>query len=151
MKVSNVIKLSIADRRLKVTEYVLKRESYQVIADKLGVSKRTIIRDVKAIHKIWQKESIDNIDELRLRDLAELDNMEMMCALEYETNKSSTLLLRRIQIKERRAKLMGMDKPTRNIITGKDEEPLFGPNLSGLTTEQLVKLSKIADGVETDK
>jgi transcriptional regulator with XRE-family HTH domain len=46
------------------------------IAERLGVSQPTICRDLRAIRKLWIKESIKDFGEMRARELAEIDHLE---------------------------------------------------------------------------
>lgn len=90
------------------------------IAETIGCSQPTVSRDINYLLDVWTKESKEDIDRLRARELEELNQMELDAAKSYlkskqnekaqETIKWAEL---RLQIKDRRAKLLGIDKPTK--------------------------------------
>lgn len=89
------------------------------IAKELGVAQSTIKRDIKWLRSEWQKERIEHVDEVRQRELAELDEMETICAQRLMECKNpwqgTRWMEERRKIKERRAKLLGLDAPEKSM------------------------------------
>jgi predicted DNA-binding protein YlxM (UPF0122 family) len=114
----------IADRRKKVASYYLNKMPMVDIAEKLGVHKMTISRDVKELNKVWAKEAQADISEHIARELAELERMELEAAAMYQHFKgnekkgfplnsydANKWFESRLKVKDRRAKLLGLDRP----------------------------------------
>lgn len=105
----------MAERRLKVSEMMKDHISQQMMAAKLKVSKATISKDVKIIMDQWCNEVLLNVTALKGRELVELDQMEAAAAKGYRESTSEQHKIRwlrtRLQIKARRAKLIGLDSP----------------------------------------
>jgi hypothetical protein len=85
-----------------------------------------VSNDVKALKKEWCEEAKEDISLLISRELAELDRMELESAGQYQAAKKAgkdNIALRyadhRLDIKDRRAKLLGLDKPIK--IESKNE------------------------------
>lgn len=133
-------KLLIDERRRKVTALWLSHVTQEEIARQIGVSQKTVSVDIKAIREEYKADRTEMID----REAAELDHIERECALRYRQDKAGEWLDRRLKVKDRRAKLLGLDAPakidarsevTGSIRLGWDD----GPNdtdESGETAEQ---------------
>lgn len=120
---------TIADRRKKVAALYLRRQPMDAIAQQLDVSRSTVSLDLKALRQQWQEENREDIDAVITRELAELSEMERDVALRFHEMKESEWITARLRIKERRARLMGLDQPARiDATTG-------GMTLSGEWTE----------------
>ena len=113
--------------RLLVRMHMRPRE----IGEQLGIHMGTVYRDIKWLKKEWEKERISHIDDLRMKELAELDEMEKICMEKLEgcANpwQGTRWIEERRKIKERRAKMLGLDAPDRavhmnaNIQVSKDD------------------------------
>ncbi len=108
----------LADRRKKVAAFTLNRYDQTTIASMLGVNQSTVSRDINFLMKNWRQAAENDILDHIGRELAELDLMEKEAAANYITLKSegslkqaNTWMATRLQIKDRRAKLLGLDKP----------------------------------------
>ncbi len=127
-------KQDIAARRASVAEMWSRRITQRDMARTLNVSEPTISRDIAWLLEQWRKESVKKLDDVKARELADLDAMERDIAMALVPHKGSTIALRerarltdtRLRIKERRARLLGLDAPTRQEVSGPDETPLFG-------------------------
>jgi transposase-like protein len=97
------------ERQRKVAALYLRRVSQSEIAKQLGVNQATISRDLQVLYKLWRAEAASMIDEHQARELAELDQMEQDAAIQYSQTKRRDWLDTRLKIKERRAKLLGLD------------------------------------------
>ena len=89
------------------------RENLKNLDPPIEVSHGTISRDVQIIRAEWKQKATESIDEWIARELADLDELEKQAWRE----KRYDLVLK---IKDRRAKLLGLDKPMRTEITGAD-------------------------------
>ena len=65
-----------AERRLIVSERYLKGELQSQIADSIGVSRSVVGKDLAAIRKKWQEQSIRNMDEVMTKELERIDLIE---------------------------------------------------------------------------
>lgn len=120
-------------RRQRISELLLQRIPAYRIAEMLGVSTVTVFKHKRELERIWQRELAEDYITLRTRELAELDEMERECILKQNqasvlgltpddiaqmgSSKLAALLAdegawfdRRLKVKERRSKLLGLDK-----------------------------------------
>ena len=115
-------KMIILNRRREVAKYWKRHIDQKDIADELGVSASTITRDIEAINKQWAAEALENISIRRARELAEIEEMEKEAAGNYYHAKELTeggrpsremerWLKKWLEVKERKAKLLGLDQP----------------------------------------
>lgn len=119
--------VKIEDRRRKVAQLYLRRQTQAEIARVLNVSQQTISDDIAELRKQWAAENVENLDQVKVREAAELDEMEAEAAVEFSKRKNWEWFDRRLKVKERRARLLGLDAPTKtdaNVNIGKlsDEE-----------------------------
>jgi hypothetical protein len=127
-------KQDVAARRASVAEMWARRITQRDMARTLNVSEPTISRDIAWLLDQWRAEAVRKVDDVKARELADLDAMERDIAMALVPHHGNTISLRerarltdtRLRIKERRAKLLGLDAPTRQEISGPDEAPLFG-------------------------
>jgi hypothetical protein len=68
---------AIAARRIKVSDWYLHGKTQWEIAELTKTNQATISRDIKAIIDAWKKEAINNIDELRAKELMKIDHLEL--------------------------------------------------------------------------
>jgi predicted transcriptional regulator len=125
---------AIAERRKKVAALTLNRYDQTAIASMLGVNQSTVSRDIKFLMNKWRQAAENDILEHVGRELAELDLMEKEAAANYINLKSegslkqaNTWMITRLQIKDRRSKLLGLDQPSKlelNDVSKKDDTPL---------------------------
>lgn len=122
---TNQKKAEIAARQKQVAALLLNRVSQVDIADKLNVDEATICRDVKALFKKYSAECQEDISHHVARELAELDRMELEASVMYQqfkgdknkniptnSKEANKWLETRLKIKDRRSKLLGLDKLT---------------------------------------
>lgn len=109
--------VKIEDRRRKVSQLYLRRQTQESIAQALGVSQATISDDLTHLRKQWAAENVENLDQVKVREAAELDEMEADAAVEFSKRKSVEWYDRRLKTKERRAKLLGLDAPVKSDST----------------------------------
>ena len=109
--------LEMMERRRKVVVLYLRHIDQVTIAQQLGVTQATVSRDLKALTQQWLAESVQAVEAVKARELAELDDMERECAMQFHVEKNPAWLDRRLKCKERRAKLLGLDAPTKTALT----------------------------------
>lgn len=104
-------------RRKLVAEYYLQHATESEIAQMLGVGQATISRDIQAILADWKRAYLVDAEAYVLRDLADLDSLERECATRLRATGEAIWVLRLVQIKGRRAKLLGLDAPSKVDIS----------------------------------
>lgn len=112
------------ERRRRVARFLRTRLTQDEIAAELGVTRRTIISDVKAIREMWRKEMVEDPVALRTQELADLEQMERECVVQYSLTRERGWITERRQIKERRSKMLGLDAPAKQEHSGPDGGPL---------------------------
>lgn len=109
----NAEALRIEERRKKVSQLYLRHQPQTEIARVLGVTQATISTDLAALREQWKSAGLMNTDEVKQREAVELDEMEAEAAVEFSKRKQYEWMDRRLKIKERRAKLLGLDEPAK--------------------------------------
>lgn len=89
------------------------REALKNMTPPIEVSIGTVNRDLKLLRESWEKRANDKIGSWVASELADMDELEKQAWKE----KRYDLVLK---IKDRRAKLLGLDKPNRVELAGKD-------------------------------
>jgi hypothetical protein len=132
-------KLASHDRKLQALELRKAAVSYQQIADQLGYrSASGAFNAVKAALKATLREPAN---ELRDLEVARLDAMLLPLWRRVQSGDEKAVD-RVLRIMERRARLLGLDAPTRGEISGPDGKPLAF-DLSRLSDEELKILERI--------
>ncbi|KPK01867.1 MAG: hypothetical protein AMK71_04150 [Nitrospira bacterium SG8_35_4] len=112
----------MAVRRKKVSDLYLQGYRKNEIAKECNVSEKTVGNDLKFLHDTWKKQQIDNIDEVKIRELAKLDELEKKCAEKFKACTKPTSGARFLEewrkILERRSKLLGLDAAEKHIVAG---------------------------------
>ena len=120
---------AMAARRRRVAELYLLRKTQEEIADETGFSQSTVSRDVNFLIQEWRKDAQADIDLIISQELAELNYMDKEAAVNYYDSKNLSVdpssgrkmekwSLIRLKVKERKAKLLGLDQPTRLNVEG---------------------------------
>jgi len=121
-------RLNAAERVAKIWELRKSGLAYDQIAKRLGVSKGTVSKDLtKALGELLAN-NVEGAEEVRA---LELERLDVALAAIWPKVKKGLLgaVDRLVSIQARRAKLLGLDAPTRSEVTGKDGEALI-PELS---------------------
>lgn len=128
MAVSRHKQIELDDRRRRVAQLYLRRVHMSDIARQMGVHKSTITRDIQHLSRQWLAESMADTKSLKARELAELGEMEGDCALQFGgtevKHKDVGWIHARLRIKQRRAKMLGLDNPEVHQIVGADGGPV---------------------------
>lgn len=74
------------------------------------IDQAKVSRDIKEIVKRWRERAIKTLSDFIIRELIELEEMEHDLCLQYVRTHNPRLIELRLAIKERRAKLLGLDK-----------------------------------------
>jgi hypothetical protein len=104
-------------RRLVASLYLNSHLDQEQIAQRLQVHQSTISRDLSALKLIWRSEASADIQERLTRELLELDQMEAQVATQYEETHQMGLVGQRLEIKQHRAKLLGLFAPKRSDVS----------------------------------
>ena len=92
-------------------------ENLKKLTPPIEVDVSTVNRDLKLIRAEWKRKATESIEEWIANELADMDELEKQAWRE----KRYDLVLK---IKDRRAKLLGLDKPMRTELTGADGAPV---------------------------
>ena len=114
-------KAVIQARRAQVAAYVLSGKTYREIKVLIGCSMGTISGDMKAMMKKWKEEQVENLDDWREIELKRLD--AALNAIWPEVllgNLKANAAF--VRLSERRAKLKGLDAPSK--VAGFDGGPI---------------------------
>lgn len=108
------------ERKLRALEMRKARASYAQIATALGVPKSTAWKLVQSALKETIQEPADDVRKLELEALDRLQ----FGLWQQAANGNHGAVDRVLRVMERRAKLLGLDAPSKQELTGKDGEPL---------------------------
>jgi hypothetical protein len=141
----------IAARRVDALTYRLAGASYRKIAKQLGVSVETAWSDVQSELRALRSIAVQDAEELRELEMQRLDQWALYLAPAAQTGDARAIATL-VRIQERRAKLLGIDAPTRNEHTGKNGAPIAHAvtvrDLSKLSEAQLEAAADIARTLE---
>lgn len=107
----------IAERRVKAFDLRKKGKNYREIAKELSVSPATIVLDVKAVMKELQKDQLREAADYKALELDRLETLQAVMWNDAE-NGDQGAVDRVLRIMERRAKLLGLDAPTKTELSG---------------------------------
>jgi DNA-binding CsgD family transcriptional regulator len=144
------------DRRRQVATLALARVPQQDIARQLAVSEATISRDLRTVRADWGAAAVADLDTLIQQERAVLDADERRWRTQWagwmpkqdettgktppptaeQTAGQARCYDRILAIMERRAKLLGIDKPIKVTPTDADGQPLF-KNYAGIDVTRL--------------
>lgn len=134
----------IEERRTRVAEMLLARISEREMARKLRVSLGTISHDVAAVRAEWLAHRTTNVEQIASEDLARLERAEAAIWTQIEGGKLLAID-RLLAIMERRAKLLGLDAPSKVDITHRvrelAEQEGLDPNEAVQAAEELLRSS----------
>ena len=117
-------KIRAHEKASRALELRLAGKSFDAIAAELGYANRSgAFHAVDGLLKARIAEATENADELRKLDLERLDAMAL--ALWPKASKGDGPSIDRLlRIQERRAKLLGLDAPAKQELTGKDGDAI---------------------------
>lgn len=112
-----------AARRVKALDLRKAGASYRQIGAQLGVSEAQAFNDVKAALDALNKLEIAAAEDVRRLELERLDTLTLALWPNAKSGKEGAID-RILKLMERRAKLLGLDAPTKQELSGPDGEPL---------------------------
>lgn len=133
----------IAERRRVVASLLAKRMPQFEIAKTVGVSTATISRDITAIKAAWLEEAKQDVEVVIARELAELEDMEDDAA---QAQSDPVWFEKRLKVKERKAKMLGLDAATKSEIAGKNGGPIEFADTRSALAARLTALLTAGEG-----
>jgi len=115
------LRADIEERRTRVAEMLLARNSERKMARSLGVSLGTIARDVAVVRAEWHQQRIAHVDQWVAEELARLATAEEAIWPQILAGKWLAID-RLLAIQDRRAKYLGLDAPSKIDITHRVRE-----------------------------
>lgn len=115
MQVTAAKKAEVQARRNQVLQYIKARLSYRQIAEKVGVSRTQVERDVKAVVQQWHDENMKDIAKQIAIDCGAIDDALLGITTRYRQGDDAAIQSL-TKLLERRAKMMGYDAPTRQSV-----------------------------------
>lgn len=115
-KVTQSKRDQMAERRQHVANLRLAHYTQQEIANELGLSVTTVCRDLQALRAEWQERRSMAFDGWVAEELAKLDALERAIlpqALQGKPGAAERVL----KIMDRRARMLGLDKPQQHEHT----------------------------------
>lgn len=104
--------LEIAQRRREVAALTLAQLTQTEIAQRIGVSQQTVCEDLKKIKGQWAKQNAEEYETTIARERATLDQLQRVVAARAFLGEHEAVL-DLLRILERRARLLGLDRPAR--------------------------------------
>lgn len=159
--------------RQRIAELRLKAWTQQQIADEVGVSLSTVIRELAILHAHWREEASEDIAAIKARELHKLDRLESEAWRAWEASRKpgerkvyeGGKLSRKevtgqtgdprylnaiMGIQDRRSRLLGLDAPVKFAPTTPEGQAIdlrshdaSGWDLSALSDDQLQQLRAI--------
>lgn len=80
----------IKQRRKLVSDLYLQGYAQYVIAEKVGVTQQCISQDLKILQRLWQMQSLENIDSIKQRELKKVDFIENEYFEQWQKSKEVT-------------------------------------------------------------
>lgn len=129
-----------SSRRERVADmYLRQRLNQEQIAFVLKVDQSTISRDIKFLMNEWQRQAVEQVHEVKARDVAELESLESEAASKYVTAQSERDKIRwletRLRIKDQKADLLGL-KSTTTLLGGVPDKPLKIDDINAVRDER---------------
>ena len=107
----------IAVRRKKISELYKKRYYQAEIAEELGIDPSLVSLDLKAMNETFKEEMMDNLIDIKVRELHDYNEMEKICIEKLagitDPKSGSRWIEERRKIKQAKAKLLGLDSPVK--------------------------------------
>ena len=121
----NKARITATERRREALDLRRSGLSFEQIGERLGITRQAAYKHVsKALDKLAE-ESSDSADKLRALELERLDKLLLGCYADAATG-DLRAVDRALRIIERRAKLLGLDAPSKIASTTPDGEGTQG-------------------------
>lgn len=125
----------IADRRRQVAGLRLQQLSQREIATELGVSVATVNRDLKRIRDEWAARRDESYSGWVAEELALLDAMQRALLPEVLVKRKAHVADRILGIMNRRARMLGLDKPELHKHTAVITQDLIDAEIARLEAQ----------------
>lgn len=146
MPVKRGVKEAAAERRVQAFDLRKAGASYRAIGRALGISEAQAHRDVHLVLDGLAKRANESAIHVRNLELSRMDSM--LNALWQAIRRGDpTSISTALRVSERRARLLGLDAPAKQELTGKDGGPLATTqvDLTRLSDDDLTTLAKILE------
>ncbi len=140
------VEVAAEERREKVEKLLLMRFPIRRIAEEVGVSKTTVVKDIKYIKQVWREHHADAFNEYAAEELQKLLALEQ-ALWEKAMSGHGYSVERILQIMDHRAKLIGLYAPAQSRVAVITEEVL--DNAIASYTAQLEQLTIEAGSSES--
>lgn len=110
-------KIAIATRRMQVLELRKSGASLRQIADLVHVAPETVRKDIQAVFAVLHREQQATAEAHRDLELARLDDYLIRLDSQIKDGNAQAID-RALRISERRAKLLGLDAPVKQELSG---------------------------------
>jgi DNA-binding CsgD family transcriptional regulator len=117
-------RLTYAERKLQALELRKGGATFQQIGDALGISKQNAHKHVMTALTAMNEQIAEEASVMRTLELERLDKL-WFAMYRQATQGNQGAVDRCIRIMERRAKLLGLDAPTRTELSTKDDKPII--------------------------
>ena len=132
-----------AERRARAVELRKLGLTYAKIGEQLGVARQTAYQLVQSALEELRAKTSEGLEELRQLELERLDEWQVLVVRELQKGRVLQAIDRLLKIAERRAKLLGLDAPTKHVaqVSGPEGGPVaLTSDLDGLSDAELLEL-----------
>ena len=145
------------ERRRNVARLMVNHATMAEMESQLGMSHSTLANDMRWVRAQWQKDFEADMEQLKAREFAELADMERTCVREFVQSHEGNWIDRRLKVKERKSKMMGLDSPQKNEHSGPAGSPIAieGMDMASLMANPearllLEKLNVLLESVDSN-
>jgi len=79
-------------RRIEIAKWFAQGLNQFEIAEKVGVERSTVSRDLKTLEQRWKAEAVDEIAKLKARELIKINNIEREAYEAWENSKAEKII-----------------------------------------------------------
>ena len=135
-------------RRAQAMRLRLRGMTYRAIAAELGVNEKTAFGDVAAVLERTREEANEDAGRAIAMEVERLDALIASAWPSVESGDTAAIETAR-RLGESRRKLLGLDAPTRQEVTGKDGKPIGLADPSAVAASILGTLAGLAPKRDT--
>lgn len=143
----------IAERRVQVLALRKAGMSYRAIATRVGASIDTVWSDVQAELSELNALTAEHAEDVLTLEMRRLDDLQVQVTNILQAGPTPRAIDTAIRLMERRAKMLGVDAPSKKQISGPDGMPLGGGGVTSQMLEEresflLTKMDELLANVE---
>jgi len=116
----------VARRRVRVAQLLSRKITQAEIAMQLSVDSSTISQDVAVLMEGWREAAQASLAEHLAKEIAELEQMERDCIVQFLGNQNPKWIQLRLEIKDKKYKLLGLYAPEKIANTNDTNGPDSG-------------------------